>query len=53
MSQGQAISLLSRAFYHSGGNRKYFKAAVNALKPFKIASSQGGVQAKFMGVLPW
>lgn len=53
MSQGHAISLLARAFYHSGGNRKYLKAAVNALKPFKVASAQGGVLAKFMGLLPW
>ncbi|KAL7051549.1 hypothetical protein ACKWTF_004500 [Chironomus riparius] len=53
MAQGHAISLLSRAFYHSGGNRKYLKAAVNALKPFRIPSSQGGVLAKFMNILPW
>lgn len=53
MSQGHAISLLARAFYHSGGNRKYLKAAVNALKPFKVPSAQGGVLAKFMGELPW
>lgn len=53
MSQGHAISLLARAFYHSGGNRKYLKAAVNALKPFKVPSTQGGVLAKFMGILPW
>lgn len=53
MSQGHAISLLARAFYHSGGNRKYLKSAVNALKPFKVPSSQGGVLAKFMGTLPW
>jgi heparosan-N-sulfate-glucuronate 5-epimerase len=53
MSQGHAISLLARAFYHSGGNRKYLKAAVNALKPFKVASAQGGVLTKFMGLLPW
>lgn len=53
MSQGHGISLLARAFYHSGGNRKYLRAAVNALKPFKVPSSQGGVLAKFMGILPW
>lgn len=53
MSQGHAISLLARAFYHSGGNRKYLRAAVNALKPFRVPSAQGGVLAKFMGVLPW
>jgi heparosan-N-sulfate-glucuronate 5-epimerase len=53
MSQGHAISLLARAFYHSGGNRKYLKSAVNALKPFRVPSAQGGVLAKFMGILPW
>lgn len=53
MSQGHAISLLARAFYHSGGNKKYLKAAVNALKPFKVPSAQGGVLARFMGLLPW
>lgn len=53
MAQGHSISLLSRAFYHSGGNRKYLKAAVNALKPFKLPSSQGGVLAKFMNILPF
>lgn len=53
MSQGHAISLLSRAYYHSGLNKKYLKAAVNALKPFKQPSSQGGVLAKFMNQLPW
>jgi heparosan-N-sulfate-glucuronate 5-epimerase len=51
MGQGHGISLLSRAFYHSGGNKKYLKAAVNALKPFKTASALGGVLAKFMGLL--
>lgn len=53
MSQGHGISLLSRAYYHSGGNKKYLRAAVNALKPFKVSSSQGGVLAKFMGKLNW
>lgn len=53
MAQGHGISLLSRAFYHSGGNRKYLKTAMNALKPFKLASSQGGVLAKFMNILPF
>lgn len=53
MSQGHAISLLARAFHHSGGNRKYLRAAVNALKPFSVTSSNGGVLAKFMGTLPF
>lgn len=53
MGQGHAISLLSRAFYHSGGESKYLKAAMNALKPFRISSANGGVLAKFLGKLNW
>lgn len=35
MGQGHAISVLARAFYHSGGDQKYLKAALNGLKPFR------------------
>uniref|UniRef100_A0A336LG24 heparosan-N-sulfate-glucuronate 5-epimerase n=1 Tax=Culicoides sonorensis TaxID=179676 RepID=A0A336LG24_CULSO len=52
MAQGHAISLLARA-YHARGSRKYLKAAVNALKLFKIPSYQGGIQAKFLGKYVW
>lgn len=52
MAQGHAISLLSRA-YHARGSRKYLKAAVNALKLFKVPSYQGGIQAKFLGKYVW
>ncbi|XP_025203395.1 D-glucuronyl C5-epimerase [Melanaphis sacchari] len=53
MGQGQAISLLSRAFYHSGGNEVYLNTAYTALKPFKISSKDGGVLSKFMNLHPW
>jgi len=53
MGQGQAISLLSRAFYHSGGNELYLKTAHSALKPFKVLSKNGGVLSKFMNLHPW
>lgn len=52
MAQGHAISLLARA-YHARGSRKYLKAAVNALKLFKIPSYQGGIQAKFLSKYVW
>ncbi|XP_025407635.1 D-glucuronyl C5-epimerase [Sipha flava] len=53
MGQGQAISLLSRAFFHSGGNELYLKTAHAALKPFKILSKNGGVLSEFMNLYPW
>lgn len=53
MGQGHAISLLARAYYHSNGDAKYLRAALNGLKPFRIPSRQGGVFAKFMGKYDW
>lgn len=53
MGQGHAISLLARAYYHSNGNAKYLRAAVNGMKPFRVPSRQGGVLAKFMGKYDW
>lgn len=53
MGQGHAISLLARAFHHSNGDVKYLKAAMNALKPFRVPSRQGGVLAKFLGKYEW
>lgn len=53
MGQGQAISLLSRAFYHSGGNEVYLNTAYAALKPFKVLSKNGGVLSEFMNLYPW
>lgn len=53
MGQGHAISLLARAYYHSHGDAKYLRAAINGLKPFRVPSRQGGVLAKFMGKYEW
>lgn len=53
MGQGQAISLLSRAFFHSGGNKQYLDTAFAALKPFKVLTKNGGVLSKFMNLYPW
>lgn len=53
MGQGHAISLLARAYYHSNGDAKYLRAAINGLKPFRVPSRQGGVLAKFMGKYEW
>nr|CAI5837151.1 unnamed protein product [Callosobruchus analis] len=53
MSQGQAISVLSRAYHHSGGDIRYLTAALKGLKPFKIPSSEGGVRATFLDKYQW
>ena len=47
MCQGQAISVLVRAF-HQSGDEKYLQAAENAAKVFSIPSSRGGVKAVFV-----
>ena len=52
MSQGQAISLLVRAYLKSN-DKKYFVAAVEGTKPFNILSSEGGVLAQFAGKFNW
>lgn len=53
MGQGHAISLLARAYYHSNGDVRYLRAAMNGLKPFRVPSKQGGVLARFMGKFEW
>ena len=53
MGQGHAISVLARAYYHSGGDKRFLKAALNGLKPFRILSKNGGVLAKFMDQYDW
>lgn len=53
MGQGHALSVLSRAYYHSGGDIRYLIAALRGLKPFKILSSKGGVKAKFFNEFAW
>ena len=52
MCQGQAISVLVRAF-HQSGEEKYLQAAENAAKVFSIPSSRGGVKAVFLDKYPW
>lgn len=53
MGQGHAISVLSRAFWQSGGDKRYLHAASLALRPFKILSKNGGVLAQFMSQYNW
>lgn len=53
MGQGHAISVLSRAYYHSGGNVTYLNTALRALKVFKLPIYKGGVQSKFLDKFPW
>lgn len=53
MGQGHAISVLSRAYFHSGGDQRYLTAAVNGLKPFRVASGKGGVLATFLNKFHW
>lgn len=53
MGQGHAISLLARAYYHSRGDMRYLKAAINGIRPFRVPSRQGGVLARFMGKFDW
>ena len=51
MCQGQAISVLCRA-YHVTGEARFLKAATAALAPFKRDSkTEGGVRASFMNRL--
>lgn len=52
MGQGQAISLLVRAFIVSK-DQKYLDAAERGLDIFEITSSEGGVVTKFAGVYDW
>ncbi|KAK0174354.1 hypothetical protein PV327_010136 [Microctonus hyperodae] len=52
MGQGHALSVLARAYYHSGDDR-YLEAAVRGLKPFQVLSSQGGVAASFLDKFIW
>lgn len=49
MGQGHGISVLARAYYHSGGDRQYLDAALRALKPFRVLGRDGGVLALYLG----
>lgn len=53
MGQGHGISLLARAYNHSGGEMKYLLAALKALRPFRTPSQEGGVLANFLDKYPW
>ncbi|OWR55408.1 D-glucuronyl C5-epimerase B isoform X1 [Danaus plexippus] len=52
MSQGHAISLLSRA-YHRSGDSRYLRAARRALGPLDRPPDKGGVRALFMNRYVW
>nr|CAG4649138.1 EOG090X0272 [Scapholeberis mucronata]SVE93483.1 EOG090X0272 [Scapholeberis mucronata] len=52
MGQGQAMSLLMRAFYRSGKSH-YLEAALKGMIPFSKSSTEGGVRAYFMNQYPW
>ncbi|PSN38350.1 D-glucuronyl C5-epimerase [Blattella germanica] len=53
MGQGHALSVLARAYHHSGGESSYLQAALAGLRPFDVANSAGGVLASFLGHIPW
>jgi len=52
MCQGQAISVLVRAFLNSG-DQKYLAAAEKAVGVFNVSSIEGGVRAVFMDKHVW
>ncbi|XP_013182323.1 PREDICTED: D-glucuronyl C5-epimerase [Papilio xuthus] len=52
MSQGHAISVLSRA-YHRSGRARYLLAAQRALLPLDVPSAHGGVKAIWMDKYVW
>ncbi|XP_066247990.1 D-glucuronyl C5-epimerase B [Euwallacea similis] len=53
MGQGHAISVLARAFHHSGGDQRYLNTALNGLKPFRVSAADGGVLATFLNKYHW
>ena len=52
MGQGQAMSLLARAYF-TFGTQAYVKALSQAIKPFTVSSTNGGVRAVFMEKYVW
>lgn len=52
MAQGQAMSLLVRAYIRTG-NQKYLDSALRATYIFDIPSAEGGVLAKLMNQYNW
>ncbi|XP_034142382.1 D-glucuronyl C5-epimerase B [Drosophila guanche] len=53
MGQGHAISVLARAYWHSGGDERYLKAAAAGLQPYRVFSQDGGVLSQFMDKFYW
>ncbi|XP_015916541.1 D-glucuronyl C5-epimerase B [Parasteatoda tepidariorum] len=52
MAQGQAMSLLTRAFKVTG-DLHYLEAALRAIKLFYIRSERGGILTTFLGKYVW
>lgn len=52
MAQGQAMSLLVRAYLHSD-DPQFLEAAIRALLLFNISSKDGGIVAKFAKAYTW
>lgn len=46
LGQGRILSVLARA-YKLSGDERYLSVARKAMKPFEVAVSEGGVQARF------
>ncbi|XP_017125745.1 D-glucuronyl C5-epimerase B [Drosophila elegans] len=53
MGQGHSISVLARAYWHSGGDERYLRAAAAGLQPYRVYSRDGGVLAQFMDKFYW
>lgn len=53
MGQGHGMSLLARAYHHSGGDKKYLLTALKSLRPFQKSSKTGGVLAMYLDRIPW
>lgn len=52
MAQGQGMSLLTRAYYHTK-NITYLNAALKGTGVFKLSSEENGVRATFMDKYHW
>ncbi|CAM1311944.1 GLCE (predicted) [Pycnogonum litorale] len=52
MAQGQAISVLVRAF-HRSGNKTYLNAALDATKLYRVPSENHGIMTKFENNYIW
>lgn len=52
MAQGQAMSMLVRA-YHRTGDQNYLTSALAATKLFRVRSEDHGIMTMFEGKYPW